>query len=124
MGVSLHDALPIYTIAIARYLKKYQQSVGLKTTGKLSDQLLDNLNNTDWEKFKKIAVNLDRYKLLPDTLPSPSVWINLPSFNMQVRDHDTLVFQSRIIVGGPQTRTPLLTSEISNFITLPQWTVY
>ncbi|MFI5155640.1 MAG: murein L,D-transpeptidase [Chitinophagales bacterium] len=123
LGVIPPQLSNLDTIAIARYLKKYQHSVGLKTTGKLSDQLLDNLNNTDWEKFKKIAVNLDRYKLLPDTLPSPSVWINLPSFNMQVRDHDTLVFQSRIIVGGPQTRTPLLTSEISNFITLPQWTV-
>jgi murein L,D-transpeptidase YcbB/YkuD len=115
--------LNLDTFAIRRYVKKYQLTVGLKPSGRPSDELLDNLNNTDWEKFKKIAVNLDRYKLLPDTLPSPSVWVNLPSFNLQVRDHDTLVFQSRIIVGGPQTRTPLLTSEISNFITFPQWTV-
>jgi murein L,D-transpeptidase YcbB/YkuD len=36
---------------------------------------------------------------------------------------DTLAFHSRVIVGAPKTRTPLLNSEISNFITYPQWTV-
>jgi murein L,D-transpeptidase YcbB/YkuD len=28
-----------------------------------------------------------------------------------------------VIVGAPKTRTPLLTSEISNFVTYPQWNV-
>jgi len=31
--------------------------------------------------------------------------------------------QSKVIVGAPKTRTPLLSSEISNFVTYPQWTV-
>jgi murein L,D-transpeptidase YcbB/YkuD len=66
---------------------------------------------------------MDRYKLLPDTLPRTYAWVNLPSFMLQIYDDDTLVFQSKIIVGGPMTRTPLLTSDISNFITYPQWTV-
>ena len=103
--------------------KKYQKRKSLKLTGRLSDQMVDRFNDTDWEKFKKIAVNLDRYKQLPDTLPQARAWINLPSYYLQVFDNDTLVFQSKIIVGGPQTRTPLLTGEISNFITFPQWTV-
>jgi murein L,D-transpeptidase YcbB/YkuD len=40
-----------------------------------------------------------------------------------VVDSDTVVFESKVIVGAPKTRTPLLTSEISNFVTYPQWTV-
>jgi hypothetical protein len=32
--------------------------------------MVDMMNNaSDWEKFKRIAITLDRYKLLPDTLP-------------------------------------------------------
>ncbi len=81
------------------------------------------MDNNDWEKFKRIAINLDRYKLLPDSLPDTYVWVNLPGFFLQVIDSDTVVFDSRIIVGAPKTRTPLLTSEITNFITFPQWTV-
>ncbi len=42
---------------------------------------------------------------------------------LKVVDTDTTVFESRIIVGTTKTRTPLLTSQVSNFITYPQWTV-
>jgi len=111
------------TIAFSRIIKKYQKEQGFKVTGKLSDPLVDQLNNTDWEKFNRIAINLDRYKLLPDTLPRTYLWVNLPSFMLRVMNNDTLVFQSRVIAGEPQTRTPVLTSEIYNFITYPQWTV-
>ncbi|HMH31980.1 MAG TPA: L,D-transpeptidase family protein, partial [Puia sp.] len=111
------------SVAFTKVFRKYQKKQDLKVTGTLSDQMVDRLNYTDWEKFKKIAVNLDRYKQLPDTLPKTRAWINLPSYYLQVIDADSTVFQSRIIVGGRLTRTPLLTSEISNFITYPQWTV-
>ena len=123
LGVLAPAQTNLDTLALRDVFRKYQKAQSLKVTGRLSDQMVDNLNNTDWEKFKKIAVNLDRYKQLPDTLPRTRAWINLPSYYLQVFDNDTLAFQSRIIVGGPQTRTPLLSSEISNFITYPQWTV-
>jgi len=123
LGLITPEASNLDTIAFMKVLKKYQKEQNLKLTGRPSDVLVDYLNNTDWEKFKRIAVNLDRYKLLPDTLPHTYAWVNLPAFNLQVFDNDTLVFFSRVIVGGRQTRTPLLTSEISNFITYPQWTV-
>jgi L,D-transpeptidase YcbB len=105
--------------AIIRFQKKYE----FKVTGMTSNSLVDRLNNTDLEKFKRIAVTLDRYKQLPDSLPATYVWVNLPGYNLRVIDHDTVVFSSKIIVGGPLTRSPVLTSEISNFITMPQWTV-
>ncbi|HTB25316.1 MAG TPA: L,D-transpeptidase family protein [Puia sp.] len=105
--------------AIIRFQKKYEY----KVTGYTSNSLVDRLNNTDLEKFKRIAVTLDRYKQLPDSLPLTYVWVNLPGYNLRVIDHDTVVFASKIIVGGPLTRSPVLTGEISNFITMPQWTV-
>jgi murein L,D-transpeptidase YcbB/YkuD len=105
-------------------IKNYQRTNGLTPNGKVSDALVNTMDfNSDWEKFKRIAITMDRYKLLPDSLPPVYVWVNLPSFNLQVVNADTTVFESKIIVGAPKTRTPLLTSEISNFITLPQWTV-
>jgi len=105
--------------AIIRFQKKYE----FKVTGYSSNSLVDRLNNTDLEKFKRIAVTLDRYKQLPDSFPVTYVWVNLPGYTLRVMDHDTVVFSSKIIVGGPLTRSPVLTSEISNFITMPQWTV-
>jgi murein L,D-transpeptidase YcbB/YkuD len=111
------------TAAWRSAIRAYQQSKGLKVTGKINETTVHSLNNTDWEKFKRIAINLDRYKLLPDTLPETYVWVNLPSYRLKLIDYDTIALESRVIVGATKTRTPLLTSEISNFITYPQWTV-
>jgi murein L,D-transpeptidase YcbB/YkuD len=111
------------TATLARALRQYQANNKLKVTGKVTQETITLMDNSDWEKFKRIAINLDRYKLLPDTLPHTYVWVNLPAFTLQVRDADTVALESRVIVGAPKTRTPLLTSEISNFVTYPQWTV-
>ncbi len=121
---NLSDSVPPmgpgkFRSAIIRFQKKYE----FKVTGYSSNSLVDRLNNTDLEKFKRIAVTLDRYKQLPDSFPVTYVWVNLPGYTLRVIDHDTIVFSSKIIVGGPLTRSPVLTSEISNFITMPQWTV-
>jgi L,D-transpeptidase YcbB len=110
---------PKFRSAIMRFQRKYE----FKITGVTTNSLVDKLNNTDIEKFKRIAVTLDRYKQLPDSLPETYVWVNLPGFNLRVIDHDTVVFTSKVIVGGSATRSPQLTGEISNFITMPQWTV-
>ncbi|MDP4148988.1 MAG: L,D-transpeptidase family protein [Bacteroidota bacterium] len=113
----------IDTVSLVHAIKGYQRTNGLTPNGKVSDAMVNMMDNTDWEKFKRIAITMDRYKLLPDTLPTTYVWVNLPSFSLKVIDSDTTVFESKVIVGAPKTRTPLLSSEISNYITLPQWTV-
>lgn len=114
---------PIDTATFRSVIRNYQKSKGLKVTGKLNVNTANALNNTSWEQFKTIALNMDRYKLLPDTLPERFIWVNIPSFYMQVWDTDSLVFLSRVVVGKPDTRTPLLSSRITDMITYPQWTI-
>ena len=111
------------TATLARAIRSYQQTNKLKVTGKVSSEMVSMMDNSDWEKFKRIAINMDRYKLLPDTMPKIYVWVDLPAFYLKVVDSDSVALESRVIVGAPKTRTPLLTSEISNFVTYPQWTV-
>lgn len=111
------------TAMLAGAIRKYQQDNNYKITGKISETLVRSLNNTDLERFRSIAATLDSYKMLPDTLPVSYLIVNLPSFTLYVYNKDTLAFQSKVIVGSPKTRTPLLNSRVSNFITYPQWTV-
>lgn len=121
----IFDSLPpvIDTVVLRRGLTKYQASKKLKTTGRINENTVNNLNNTEWEKFKRAAISMDKYKLMPDTMPSIYVWVNIPSYYLKVMEGDSLVMESKVIVGTSKTRTPELYSEISNFITYPQWTV-
>ena len=113
----------IDTSLLSKAIRKYQVRKGWKVTGKVNEALVKSLNNNDVQKFKRIALNLDRYKLLPDTFPLTYIWVNLPSFNLKLWDSGAIAIESRVIVGASKTRTPLLSSEITNFITYPQWTV-
>ena len=114
---------PSDTMSYKVAVKSYQQSKGIRTTGFAAEQTIGSLNNTSWEKFKRIAINLDRYKQMPANMPATYILVNLPAFELMLKDADSLALQSKVIVGAPKTRTPVLTSEIVNFITYPQWTV-
>jgi murein L,D-transpeptidase YcbB/YkuD len=121
---NLSDSIPpMDTVKFKSALRRFQKKYEYKITGHITNSIVDRLNNTDLEKFRHIAVTLDRYKQLPDSFPETYVWVNLPAYTLRLIDHDTVVFSSKVIVGGPMTRSPVLTSEISNFITMPQWTV-
>lgn len=104
-------------------LIKLQKNKKLTVDGKFGAQVVRYLNNTDEEKFKRIAINLDRYKLLPAEMPERYIWVNLPAYQLQLWDQDTLRLESRVVVGKPITRTPLLTSRISDLVVYPQWTI-
>jgi L,D-transpeptidase YcbB len=111
------------SLVLRKELIKYQSAHKLHKDGKLTQKLVDQLNNTDNYKFKRIAITLDRYKLLPDSMPPTYVWVNIPGFYLELMDHDSILIWSRVVVGKPTTPTPTLTSSISNMVTYPQWTI-
>ena len=107
---------------IATAIKKYQRYKKLKEDGKISSSLISKLNATDKEKFFRIAITMDKYKMLPK-LPEEYIWVNLPSYFLEVRKGDSVSLVSKIICGKTITKTPQLTSAISDMITYPQWTI-
>ncbi len=108
---------------LAAILKKFQKSNRLTVDGKIGWQTIRALNLSDREKFKRIAITLDRYKMLPENMPEKFVWVNIPSYTLKLIKNDTIVISSRIVVGKPKTRTPVLTSAVSELITYPQWNI-
>ena len=110
------------SLQLSAAIKKYQKKKNIRQDGKLSQLLIDKLNNTDKEKFIRIAINLDRYKLLPP-LPDLYIWVNIPGYYLQLRQGDSVILKSRVVVGKPATQTPVITSAINNMITYPQWTI-
>ncbi|MEO9021306.1 MAG: L,D-transpeptidase family protein [Ginsengibacter sp.] len=103
-------------------VKIYQKRNELTADGKPGVGTINSLNLNDNEKFKRIAITLDRYKQIT-SLPVSYIWVNLPGFYLKVFDHDTVVLESKVIIGKPTTSTPLLTSEISNMVIYPNWTI-
>src|SRR6187399_233412 len=111
------------SLQLAGVLKKYQKNNRLTIDGKIGGQTVRMLNLSDADKFDRIAISMDRYKMLPDSLPKKYIWVNIPSYSLRLMSNDTLVMGSKVVVGKPITRTPVLTSAVSEIITYPQWTI-
>lgn len=116
------DKLPDSTL-LADAIKKYQSAKHLLVDGKFGPSLINSLNSNDLEKFKRIAITLDRYKQLPDSFPQKFIWVNIPEYGLRVWENDSLVLESKIICGKSTTPTPLLYGEISDIVIYPTWTV-
>lgn len=121
-GFSKDTAVLPDSSAISNEVKKYQAKHKLKVDGKPGEGTVRILNSYDYEKFRIIAVTLDRYKAL-HSLPESYLWVNIPAFYLKLVDNDTTILESKVIVGKPTTPTPLLSSEISNMVTFPKWTI-
>jgi murein L,D-transpeptidase YcbB/YkuD len=122
-GYITYDSIPADSLLLADAIKKFQKTEGITADGRVGEETVRIMNLTHEDRFIRIAISLDRYKLLPEKMPDRYVWVNLPAFYMEFRENDTLRLSSKIICGKPATRTPLLTSSISELVTYPQWTV-
>lgn len=122
-GVISWKTKQVDSIQLRDAIFQVQQKRKLATDGRYGAQLIRTLNNTDAEKFKRIAINLDRYKVLPPQMPKRYIWVNLPAYKLELWDDDSLQLESKVVIGKPNTRTPLLTSQISDMVTYPQWTI-
>ncbi len=90
--------------SLAIYLGKNLQDT---TIARRRDQLIANLERLRWEaKF-----------------PARYISVNVPSFMLKVVEDDSLVLESRVIIGKPETPTPNIKSVIHSFIIYPYWHV-
>lgn len=111
------------SLELSAILKKFQKLKKLTVDGKAGNEVVNTLNTTDKIKYDRIAVTLDRYKQLPDSLPEKFIWVNIPGYYLQLHDSDSVAFTSKIICGKPKTPTPLLKGAISDLVIYPTWTV-
>lgn len=122
-GLIANASASLDSIGLASLVSKYQESKQLKVTGKISAALVNLLNNTDLEKFYRVAITLDKFKQIQDTFPNKYILVNLPAYQLRVWDNESIALESKVIIGKTGTPTPHISSAISNLVIYPTWTV-
>ena len=122
-GYISYDTTQADSAQLSNAIKKFQKLKKITVDGIAGEGTIRLLNVTDDDRFASIAITLDRYKMLPSKMPERYIWVNLPSFYLRLQDKDSVKVVSKIICGKSKTRTPVLTSSISEIVTYPQWTV-
>jgi L,D-transpeptidase YcbB len=120
-GFIAFDSLAADSAQLAEAIKRFQKKKNITIDGKAGEGTLRMLNVNDREKFIRIAISMDKYKMLPEQMPQKYIWVNTAANFLELIDKDEVKLASKIISGKSKTRTPLLTSNITEIITYPQW---
>ncbi len=120
-GFIAFDSTAADSTQLAEAIKSFQKKKGIAVDGRAGEGTVRMLNVNDREKFIRIAISMDKYKMLPKIMPSKYIWVNASSNYLELIDGNEVKLTSRVICGKPKTRTPLLTSDITSLITYPQW---
>ena len=122
-GYISYDSTMADSVQMAEAVMKFQEAKRIKVDGKVGDETIRVLNDSDKDRFIRLAITLDKYKMLQEKMPTRYVWVNLPAYNLKLVEEDSVLLSSKIVCGKRITPTPLLTSAISDMITYPQWTI-
>lgn len=111
------------SLALRKAVKAFQNEFNMYPDGVAGKRTIQVLNKQPEDWLLQAALNLDRWRKLPDTLPQRYLMVNIPAFRLNVYENGDSMLESRVIVGNPRTRTPVLNSVMTNFILYPYWRV-
>ncbi len=117
------DGLLTDTTLLKKGVKKFQQEFNIYADGIAGKRTVAALNRPAADWLIQAAVNMERWRKLPDSMPRQYIMVNIPGYTMQVIDSGEVKIASRVIVGTPRNRTPVLNSVMTNFILYPYWRV-
>ena len=75
------------------------------------------------ESIDKIALNLDRWRWMPDELGGRYVIVNIPSFHLEAHQGDHTVLPMKVVVGTQENKTPVFSDMMTTTVFSPYWNV-
>jgi murein L,D-transpeptidase YcbB/YkuD len=104
-------------------VKAFQEHVALPPTGKLDRATLDKLNVPLAARIAQVAINLERWRWLPDDLGARHFLVNVPYFHLIAREEGKPVLDIRVVVGKRGNETPLFSDEMETVVFSPYWNI-
>jgi murein L,D-transpeptidase YcbB/YkuD len=115
-GISVTDAPDAY---LRDLHPKHEQFV------RLHEALLKARAESDAkpEDIKKLLINMERWRWMPENLGPLHVWLNTPEFMMSVVKDGKTIHSEKIVVGQLVYATPVFSADMKTIVFNPEWTV-
>lgn len=112
----------VYSRELAGEIARLQRQAGLPASGHFTDQTGRALGTGTGEEGEIIA-NMELWRLVPRELGENHIFVNAPSFRMEVVSGGEVAFSARTIVGKDDTQTPFFSDEMDHIVINPSWYV-
>jgi murein L,D-transpeptidase YcbB/YkuD len=104
-------------------LKRFQRRHGLKAHGALDAATRAELNVSAERRVEQLELNLERWRWLPQDLGRRHILVNIPAFELQVVEDDSVALRMRVMVGRPDWQTPVFSGSLQYVVFNPNWSV-
>ncbi|EEP96673.1 Peptidoglycan-binding domain 1 protein [Yersinia aldovae ATCC 35236] len=112
----------VYTPELVAAVKRFQQWQGLTDDGVIGVRTREWLNVSPQTRATLLALNIQRLRILPGHVDN-GIMVNIPNYSLNYYKNGTQVLSSRVIVGRPSRKTPLMSSALNNVVVNPPWNV-
>jgi murein L,D-transpeptidase YcbB/YkuD len=125
-GVPVNEMMFDETVLEA--VKQFQAALGAAVDGMVGPSTRRLLNQQHQQaigraRIKLILLNMERWRWLPNEFGSLYVMVNVPEFVLWVMDKGELAFTTRVVVGTPNTQTPIFSNKMQEIVFNPYWSV-
>ncbi len=113
----------VYGPEVQEAVKRFQRRHGLQDDGVVGAPTLAEMNVPVDVRIRQIELNLERWRWLPRDLGDRYILVNIPEMRLDVRDHGQVPLSMRVVVGKPDTQTPIFNDEMTHVVFAPYWNV-
>jgi len=117
------------SLKLSKAIKLFQQQFNLEPDGKLGKYTKQALAMDKETTIRQMEMALEHWRWEPTKYPEKYAIVNIPSAEINVWEwdkkhkEDTLVLNSKVVVGKPENQTPTLKSKINYMMIYPYWSV-
>ena len=123
-GKVLADPHPApYNAELQEAVKRFQRRHGLADDGVVSPALAAEMNVPLNTRLRQIELNMERWRWLPRDLGERYILVNIPDMRLDVWDRGTIPVSMRVVVGKPDTQTPIFNDTMTYIVFAPYWNV-
>jgi murein L,D-transpeptidase YcbB/YkuD len=113
----------VYGVALQDAVKRFQRRHGLVDDGIISSAVITEMNVPVEARIRQIELNMERWRWLPRDLGERYILVNIPEMRLDVWDHGVTPVSMRVVVGKPDTQTPIFNDKMTYVVFAPVWNV-
>jgi murein L,D-transpeptidase YcbB/YkuD len=119
----LDPRLARYDGVLANAVRAFQEHHGMKATGVVDARTIAAINVPLTQRIAQVALNLERWRWLPDDLGARHIRVNIPRFYVEAVENSRPVLSIRAIVGKAGDETPVFSESMTHVVFSPYWNI-